>query len=749
MRKGARWLLFALLVSAVSWRKAHAATLPFPLPLHVPATLQTIVIDGDLSDPGWKDAAIVQTFYEIRPGDNIAPKVETTASITYDSHYFYVAFDCHDPHPESIRATYMDRDKISVGDDYVAIWIDTHNDHRYAMDFYTNPRGVQTDGIFYDATYTQNFSPDFFYDSAARITSSGWTAEFRIPFSTLRYPKNDVQKWAVILYRNYPRDHRYVMLNTTVPRGSNCLVCRAAEMGGMTGLPSSGKLIVAPYGTASESAAPRGEPGTDMVNEPVEFDGGLDAKWTPNPSTALDGTVNPDFSQVESDVGQIQVNNRFALFFPEKRPFFLESVDLFDTTIQAVHSRTITSPRWGTRATGQWGSAGYTFLLTQDRGGGSVLIPGPTSSTFASQDFSSVVAIGRVRQNFGNATAGVLFTDREIEGGGHNRVFGPDLETKLGQFDLVTSQLLLSESRTPDRPDLADEWDGRKLSSAALHLEWQHSDERWYADTSYSDYGNDFRADVGFVPQVGFRTGYFQFGRNFYPTTFITHIRPVITLNYSSDRDNRLIGRTTALGYVISHGMKSLYSEMSCNVHEKVRIDNRLLSYSYVYFYAEFAPWPRFYPIGISVTAGQNLDVVNARVGNGASINGFATIVATDHLQLDLNAVREWLNVTPETAPAGRLFTAQITRLKVTYNFTARIFFRLIGQYSTVNYTPELYSVPVPERSADFSGSALFSYKLNWQTVFFVGYGDNRTLSESDELVPVDRQFFVKFSYAL
>ena len=173
---------------------------------------------------------------------------------------------------------------------------------------------------------------------------------------------------------------------------------------------------------------PRDGLGSPLVNRPVKLDGGLDVKWTPNAVTALDGTINPDFSQVESDVAQLSVNQRFALFYSEKRPFFLEGIDLFATPIQAVYTRTITAPRWGARVTGKLGGTSYTALVTEDKGGGSVILPGPNGSDFADQDFRSFVAVGRVRHEIGNSFAGLLVADREVQGGGYNRVIGPDFQ---------------------------------------------------------------------------------------------------------------------------------------------------------------------------------------------------------------------------------------------------------------------------------------------------------------------------------
>ena len=215
------------------------------------------------------------------------------------------------------------------------------------MLFLANPRGIQYDAVTDDGGNGEDNSPDFYWDAAAKITKDGWTLEIRVPFSSLRYPKVNPQLWRIMLYRNYPRAFRYQMFSATLPRGGNCFICRTGPLTGLENLPSGGHLVVAPYVTAKEEGVPAGDLGTPLVNKPARVNAGGDVKWTPNENTALDGTINPDFSQVESDVAQIGVNERFALFYPEKRPFFLEGIELFSTPIQAVYTRSITSPRWG------------------------------------------------------------------------------------------------------------------------------------------------------------------------------------------------------------------------------------------------------------------------------------------------------------------------------------------------------------------------------------------------------------------
>src|SRR5437868_6520522 len=398
-----RMRLVTALITGLLAVSALADTPPPTPPTTVHRLNGQITVDGDLSDSGWKDAAKIDQFYETSPGDNIPAKVKTIAYITYDDHYFYIGVRCEDPHPEKIRAPYVERDNVIGTDDNIAVLIDTRNDKRTAMELRVNPRGIQGDAIYNDANSNEDFSPDFFYDTAAKIDSGGWSAEYRIPFSSLRYPDRDVQTWNIIIWRNFPRDFRYAYQSVPIPRGSNCYICNAEPITGLSGLPHAGHMVVAPYVTANQTEVPRDGLGSPLEREPFHKDAGLDVKWTPTANNAIDMTVNPDFSQVESDVAQITVNQRFAVFFPEKRPFFLEGFDLFDTPLQVVYTRTITSPQWGARSTGHAFGSSYTFLVTGNDGGGLTIIPGALGSFFAPEDFKSADTIGRVRHTIGNS----------------------------------------------------------------------------------------------------------------------------------------------------------------------------------------------------------------------------------------------------------------------------------------------------------------------------------------------------------
>ena len=715
------------------------------VPIAITRTSGEISIDGKLSDAGWQGATKVTTWYETNPGDNVEPKVKNVGYLTYDDKFLYAGFEFADPNPRGIRAPLGDRDNVSSSTDYGGIILDTLGEARRAILFLANPRGIQYDANTDDAT-GEDYSPDYFWDSAAQITAEGWVLEMRVPFSSLRYKKSDPQTWNIMLYRNHPRDFRQQYFSTKLPKGGNCFICRSNPLTGLTGLPSGGHLIVAPYATASQEAFPEGELGSPLENDDFEGDGGVDIKWTPGVNTAIDATINPDFSQIESDVAQIGTNERFALFFPEKRPFFLEGIELLTTELRAVYTRTITSPRWGARATGKIGHTAYTALIADDRGGGLVILPGPNSSDFAEQDFDSLAAVARVRHELGNSFVSFLGTTREVDGGGYNRVFGPDFRWSPTDNDTITGQLLLSRSETPERPDLAAEWTGQKLSDHAGVLWWQHSTRTWDLFTGYWDFGDEFRADNGFIPQVGYREVWLEGGRTWRPTKgFFRRLRVFGIADYQAEQDGPLIYRSVRPGV----GIDALFTSFLRFEWDfgKVRAGEKTFDRSRLIYQIDVSPSRVFNRFGFNGFIGEQADFANSRAGEGGSVTGFATIRPTDHLELRFDGSWQWLDVDEEHA-RGRLFDAYIARLRTQYTFHARMFVRAIGQWVETERDPELYTFEVDRRNGDFSGSVLFAYKLNWQSVLFLGYGDNRALDENEDLQRSGRQLFLKVSYA-
>ncbi|HEY0156811.1 MAG TPA: DUF5916 domain-containing protein [Thermoanaerobaculia bacterium] len=701
-----RTLVFLLLVAA--------PLQAIPTRLSIARVSDKITVDGNVLDSEWANARRIDGFVEYFRGDNTAPPATTVGMLAYDAEAVYVAFLARDPSPRDIRAPLVDRDKVLGDQDYVAILIDTLNDRRSGVAFRVNPRGVQTDSIVNDSNGEEDFSPDFFYEAVARRTEDGWAAEMRIPLSSLRYPATDPQTWGVIMMRNYPRDFRYIMSNTPIPKDSNCFLCHAAEVTGLEGLPTGSHYTVVPYLSGAAGSQPAGDGLRGRRSSEHDSDAGLDLKWNPSTRLTIDGTLNPDFSQIEADVPQLAVNNRFALAYPEKRTFFLESVDLLSTPLRAVYSRTIHSPAWGMRATGQAGGSAYTLLVAEDRGGGMTLLPGPYESRLVPNDERSRVLIGRLRRSFGDSFAGVLASAREYEGGGSNRLLGPDFQWKPTAEDRFVGQFLVSDT-------------GGARGTAGRFF-YTRDAKRWDAYAAVRSFSPEFRADNGFMPMVGADDVFLDVGGHFYPKRGFTYIRPYAALAYAREYDgHEMMWRQLHPG-VYFQGKWGSDGWITYRFADRERVKGRLLDYSFVDFSLRAAPRRWLPAVRLEGSFGEKVDYVEGLKGDGAKLSLSATVRPTDHLQLEAMASREWLDLA-----SGRLFDAQVDWLKATYTFSARQLVRLTGQRNSF-----VRAGGVQATSASLA--ALYGYRLNFQTVFFLGYGD--------ESATGTRNVFAKVAYA-
>ena len=572
----------------------------------------------------------------------------------------------------------------------------------------------------------------------------------RIPFSSLRYEKSDPEQWRIMLYRNMPREFRYQMFTSRLPRDSNCFICNTRPLVGLAGLPSGSHWVVAPYVTGNQVALPRGgQLGNSLESDDPEGDGGLDAKWIPNPNLVFDATVNPDFSQIESDVAQISANERFALFFPERRPFFLEvgrhvldadpgdlhpylqPAELGRALDRPARQQPVDAPRRRGRRRRRRSS-----------------FPASTARAPRSRTSRRTSAVGRYRRDFEKGFASFLYSGREIDGGGNNRVFGPDFRWMPTQQDTITGQFLFSSSQTPQRPDLAGEWDGRSLSGWAGKLWWNRSTAKWDFFAQELALDDQFRADNGFVTQIGIHEEIGEVGRTFRPEgKFYSRLRLFTFAHQKHDED----GNKLEFGVVPGFGMDAKlnsFIRMEFAYHELLAIE-KVHERWQLRPTIEIRPprWISFF--SLNGRFGQEVDFANDRRGDGMTINTRTEVRPTDHLLLTLFANRRTLDVDAENGRSGRLFTADVLRLRANYTFSAKSWLRLIGQWVRTERDPLLYTFAVRPEDEFFSGSAVFAYKLNWQTVLFVGYADNRAFEdERGDLAPADQSVFFKVSYA-
>ena len=334
------------------------------------------VIDGRLDDEVWKQARVLKDFYQVQPGDNIAPSKQTEVMLGYDARFLYVAYHAYDE-TGKVRANVAKRDAI-FDDDYVGLFFDTFNDQRKAYEMNFNPLGIQADGILTEGQ-GEDFSVDLVVESKGIVTGDGYTVEVAIPFKSLRYEAGKGKLWGVHFYRRIKRLNNELDMWMPISRDQSSWLSQAGHITGLEGISTEHTLEIIPSLTLQETgrrARTYGNVGGPdqgrIVNQPLGFDPGLTMKYGITPTVTLDLALNPDFAQVEADQTVITANQRFPIFFEEKRPFFLEGIDIFRTQISAVHTRAIVDPDVAVKLSGKRGRNTFGLLVASDNGPGNI-----------------------------------------------------------------------------------------------------------------------------------------------------------------------------------------------------------------------------------------------------------------------------------------------------------------------------------------------------------------------------------------
>jgi hypothetical protein len=465
-----------------------------------------IVVDGNLDEPVWTHAARLTGFRQYEPVDGRPAEEETEVLVWYAPDAIHFGIIARDRQPEGIRATVADRDNID-GDDHVVIYLDTFNDRRRAFFFAVNPLGVQQDGVRAEGASSpgrtfggsMDKSPDYWYQSKGRLTEDGYTIEVRIPFKSLRYPSGSApQRWGLQIERKVQRTG-YVDTWTDTRRASASFLLQAGTIEGLHDLRRGVVLEAQPFVTASANGARESGSGA-FRREALEPNAGINLRLGFT-SLSVDATINPDFSQVEADAGQVTINERFALFVDEKRPFFLEGIELFATPSQLIHTRQVAAPRVGGKVTGKVGGISVAHLTAFDD---------------PEQGDEALVNLTRLRRDFGaNSHTGVTYTDRTLPGeDSYNRVLAADLRYVFGGMYYAEAQY--GTSWTGESEALPDAGSGESTGSAARtatrrapiwKLELDRTGRRWGFNYRINGIDDDFQADAGFIRRSGIIEG--------------------------------------------------------------------------------------------------------------------------------------------------------------------------------------------------------------------------------------------------
>ena len=726
--------------------KSAAVAAP-PIPL-VKAAIP-IKIDGVLDDPAWEQAARLDIAYEWTPGENVPPPVKSEVLVSFDESAIYIAYRCFDPEPSSIRAHLMDRDDTDtlIQDDHISFMLDTFNDERRAFQFRVNPLGVQADAAFSEQDGSEDFSWDAIWKSAGRIEDFGYAIEVAIPFNQLRFPAGGGRQiWGFEADRSYPRSVRHRI--STHPRDRNriCIICQFNKIEGFEGITPGINLQLTPTLTVNRTDVRPDFPEGGMVAGEAKAEPGLTARWGLTPNLTLNAALNPDFSQVEADVAQMAVNTRFALYYPEKRPFFLEAADFFMTPEQIVFTRSVADPVWGGKITGKVGRGAIGFFAAQDRIN-NLMFPSNQGSWSTSLDQDVTSGVFRYRHDIGSgSTIGGIYAGR-VGDGYYNHAGGIDTFFQLGDKDQLVFQFVHSETQYPDILAAEQGQPRGRFGGNAILGRYMHVSRNLFYYAAYESLSPDFRADSGFIPRVDTKmvdleTDVMIYGVRAGGKTgqWFDQLRFWIRGYRTEDFSGQLTDSRIALGAQYRGPLQSVVVVVGQKNQEYYA--GTLFDTSAVIGQVVFAPAG-----GMSFSflgqVNKAIDYVNSRPADALTLGSDVSFAVGRRVNLVGSYYLERL-----THNAGEIYTAQLLQGKIVFNINTKCFLRAIAQFQDVNRDPAMYGIPVPKNSRDLFTQFLFSYKLNPQTVLFLGYSDNAFGSRGIDLVRADRTFFLKIGYA-
>lgn len=711
--------------------------------LYIPviAASSEIQIDGSLSEAAWQQASKLELPVEIYPLRNEPAQVKTECYITYNAHYLFVGFRAFENNRSSLRGHISNRDAIE-NDDRVGFVIDTLNDESRGYSFFSNYRGIQEDAYRDDFGSGVDHSWDAIWKSAGSVTDEGYEVEFAIPFSQIRFQDVDGEQiWGFNGVRIRPREIERETATQPIKMPATDYFKQFTKLKGFRNIEKGRNIQLSPTFTAVRSDQRESMPDGDFAprNEEAEF--GVTGKWSISPSLTMDLTLNPDFSQVAADVAQLDVNINNALFFEEKRPFFLEGANSFDTLLNIVHTRQIADPEWGVKLSGQIGKDSVGILSANDRQT-NILLATSQFSRATTLNIESRDTIARYLHNIGNNSAlGLLVTNREGEDY-RNQVGGIDGEFNLTSVDSIKFQFLGSTTEYPDDFALRHGLPQGDFSDYAMRVNFVHNTRTFDYFLYYTDIGDNFRADTGYIPRVGIKQVFTGVGYSFWGEKDSTILQNTYWAYYRHYEDQN--------GRVLYNGV-DLWTAFLLPKQSRV--------YYYFYKYQQHFRGSDFdllnhriylssRPSGdvslvLSGYFGDYIDFSNVREGSRLLLTPYISFRPGSRVSLSLNHTYEKMNV-----DGGRLYLANLSQFTMVYYFNAHSFFRLITQYTDVNRDPDLYRFNVQAESRKLFNQLLYSYKINPQTVLHIGYSDDYVANDTYDLTKTGRTLFFKIGYA-
>jgi Domain of unknown function (DUF5916)/Carbohydrate family 9 binding domain-like len=666
-------------------------------------------IDGLLDDELWSTEPLqLDVWMSYNPLRGEPEQQHTKVWIGFDDEAIYFAFRCYDTEPDKIRSTISRRDNV-WNDDWVGVSLDSSRAGQIAYHMFVNPSGIQMDAL---QSANEDTSPDWLWQSAGRVDAEGYVVEIRLPLQSIRFKGGNDVRMGMLFFRKNSR----LGVSWSWPEmkpGEWVFEAHSAVAFGELKQPLL--LEVLPSATVSRNHVRTGQAWQDALSK---GDLGASFKYGITSTMTLDATVNPDFSQVESDAFEVEVNQRYPIFFSEKRPFFMEGLGLFnlagtgfDSTMRtAVHTRRIVDPSAGVKLTGTGGRYTFATLLAPDES--------------VAPDGRKMFAIGRGLRNFGDGQyAGLLVTDTEFQGD-FNRVIAADISLKHGDRFRWNGNMIVSESAT-EFSDSATGFGGQ--------LSYSYDTRRVTVSGQLEHYSDDFRMDTAFINRVGITRGWQYQGLSFYPDEkrypWLKRVNPFVWVTAADDRiqggsELQVIPAIrfnfTRQGYLrldVLRGHETF-------AHERFEVGR--------VFADGGAQITRWLNVGGNVNAGPAVyyDAVEPFQGDRRSIN--ARVGLQPNAKLNYNLSYTFVHFERQET-REKVFDVHVVNLRNTYQFTPQFLVRAILQHDSSRRR--------------VLGDFLASYELVPGTVVHAGYGSLWERLDVDPYRPVARAFFFKASY--
>lgn len=707
-------------------------------------TDQKINLDGAPDETFWQHAQKINLPYEFEPGNNAPAKVKTDAFFSYDDNNLYIGFICYETDISKLRAHITERDRC-YQDDWFGILLDTFNEKKRAYEIFVNPQGIQMDAI-----WTPDYEDDSYeviWQSAAVILPDRWTGEMVIPFKSLRFPKQENHEWSLHVIRNRPRSSQELISWQIIDRDNPVIFEQSGTLKGINHIESGKFLHLLPYAIAYQKGIRDDDenPASAFTNQQINGDAGIGLKYGVSSNLTLDLVLNPDFSQVESDAAQIDVNTTYALFYQEKRPFFQEGSETFQSHLgnSIIYTRTINNPLIATKLTGQFGKIKLGYISAYDRNS-PYIIPLEEKSESMPSDTKSLTNILRLKYDLGSESyVGSIFTDREVENG-MNRIGGLDARFVFLKNYYWDIQVIGSQTEEPNDSTLFNEqdlfsknkhtaaFDGEKFYGVGFFNQIARKAKHVNFRLEYMDYSPSFRTANGFISRNNFRYLEWDMNFDFFPNKKLVdvyNISPEISVEYN--HFNQLKERKYEL-YTFLKMKKQ--TEVSIGYSYRDKRFKNILFKNLRYFDFWIGSVPSSY-LRIELFGSYNKEIYRTAIdprkacANSYGFNlqlkptsKFTISTLFEHYQLD------------ELKKNDNIFNGYIMRGSLDYLFTKNLYIRLITQYNSF--------------SENYQIDPLLRYRLTPYTIFYIGSThDFKKYDEPYDFEYTGRQYFMKLQY--